>query len=132
MKKLLLYIIILIILFAGMDQIQGLWSGHGGSFAKTLADVKGKLLFWIDKAEDKSKALKANLNEKLKVANEKYINLKSEFDTVNQKIEEKKNQLEQSFREMEEAKKALDKLLSSPSVAPTPPPPSPAPSGTPQ
>lgn len=133
MKKLLLYIIILIILFAGMDQIRGLWKGEDGSFSKTVVNLKDKVFSWVSSAEDKSKALKASLNEKLKTANEKYGKLKAEFDTVTGKIEEKKKQLEQSLAEMEEAKKALDKLLSNPTST-TPPSspslPSPAPSGT--
>ena len=87
MKKLLLYIIILIILFAGMDQIRGIWKGTDGSFGNTLVSIKDKVFSWISSAEDKSKALKASLNEKLKTANEKYATLKTEFDTVTGKIE---------------------------------------------
>lgn len=128
MKKLLLYIIIVIILFAGMDQIRGLWKGDNVSIGKTLVEMKDKLFSWVSSAEDKSKALKASLNEKLKTANDKYGKLKAEFDTVTGKIEEKKKQLEQSLREMEETKKALDRLLSSPAPTPSAPPsPSPAP-----
>ena len=132
MKKLLLYIIILNILFAGMDQIRGIWKGTDGSFGNTLVSIKDKVFSWISSAEDKSKALKASLNEKLKTANEKYATLKTEFDTVTGKIEEKKRQLQQSLKEMEEAKKALDQLLAKPSTsAPaSPPSPSPAPSST--
>ena len=130
MKKLLLYIIVLIILFAGMDQIRGMWSGQGGSFGKTLSEIKDKALFWLSTAEDKSKALKASLNEKLTTANEKYSTLKAEFDSVSQKIEDKKNQLEQSLKELNEAKKALDQLLSPPSSSTPAPPASPASSNT--
>ncbi|GEM_PF-5235993 len=132
MKRLLLYLIIVIILFSGLSQLKDLWEKNGKSLDATVADVRTKVSGWVDSATEKGKelqqkgvALKAALDVKLKEANDRYDKIRTEIDSINQTINDKKNQLEKTLNQIEEAKKALDALTGSSA-------PKPATSNTPQ
>lgn len=127
MRRILLYIILLVILFSGMNQIRGLLEKSNESVGSSYKGFKDSIVGWYSSATDKSKELKAKLSVKIQETNEKYKNLKTEIDTISKTIQEKKAQLEKSFAEMQEAKKALEQLLSSPESTKAP-----EPSGTPQ
>ncbi len=125
MKRLLLYLIILVILFSGLSQLRDLWEKNGKSLDATVIDMKAKVAGWVDSASQKGKelqekgvALKATLDVKLKEANDKYHKIRTEIESISKTINDKKDQLEKTLNQIEEAKKALDALTGSSSPKP--------------
>lgn len=111
MRRILLYIILIIILFSAFNQLKEIWRNNNQSLDATYSQVKEGVFGWYQKASDTTKELKEKLNKKVKEASEKYQTIKKELEEINAKINEKKEQLNTSIKEIEDAKKALDKLL---------------------
>jgi peptidoglycan hydrolase CwlO-like protein len=111
MRKILLYVIILIIAISGYNQVKEIWEENSGSLDATYSDVKEGVLGWYEKATDSSAELKETLNTQIKSATEKYENIKGEINSISGNINEKQQQLEQTLNEIEEAKNALNQLL---------------------
>ena len=111
MRQILLYIIIVIILFSGFQEVRRIWEDSDHSLDGTYEEVKDGLSGFIEKATDTGKNLKESLNQRLQSATEKYDDIKSEIEDITSKVNEKKDQLDQTLKEIEEAKKALDELL---------------------
>lgn len=111
MRKILLYIIILIIIFSGYKQVKQIWQENEQNLDGTYQEVKEGVTKWYEKATDSTKELKETLNNKINDATERYEQLKGEVESVTDKISEKREQLDQALQEIEEAKKALDELL---------------------
>jgi len=111
MRKILLYLILVIILFSGYSQVRQIWQENEESLDGTYSDIKEGVLSWYQSATDKSIELKKELNEKINVATDKYEKLKSEVENTTDKINEKREQLDNTLKEIEEAKNALDELL---------------------
>ena len=112
MGRILLYIILLIILYSGMNQFRQIWESGSTKVGEGVSDVKTGIFSWFSFAESKSKELKEKLNAKILEANEKYKNLKADVESISSTISEKKAQLEKSLKEVQDAKKALEELLS--------------------
>ena len=111
MRKILLYLILLAILFSGFNQVREIWNNNEENVGGTFTEVKEGILGWYEKATTSSKALKEELNERISSATEKYETLKSDLESTTEKILEKKAQLENTLKEIEEAKNALNELL---------------------
>ena len=111
MRKLLLYIILVVILFSGFSELKGIWKDNQQSLDGTYEDVVEGVNKWVDTAKETGSQLKETLNEQIGAASEKYEEVKSDIEDVTSKIQEKRDQLEKTLAEIEEAKKALDELL---------------------
>lgn len=111
MRKLLLYVILLIVAISGYTEIKTIWQDNAGNLDETYSDLKEGVMGWYEKATDSSAEIKEKLNEQIKTATEKYEDLKEDINTISGNINEKKDQLDQTLKEIEEAKKALDELL---------------------
>lgn len=120
MGRILLYIILLIILYSGINQIRQIWESGATKVGEGVTDVKTGIFSWFNFAESKSKELKDKLNAKILEANDKYKNLKTDIDSITSTISEKKAQLEKSLKEMQDAKRALEELLSKEKSTPPP------------
>ena len=121
MRKIILYIIIILLLFYGYKEIKGIWQDNEESLDGTYDEVKDGIFSWYKSATNKSAELKEELNNKINSATTKYENLKEDYEKTTDKVNEKRDQLDQALKEIEEAKKALDTLLDkNPELADTP------------
>lgn len=111
MRRILLYVVLVVFSFWGFQHVKSSWENNDRSLDSTYAEVKGEVLKWYETATDSSKELKDKLNAQIESAGAKYEQIKNEIESVNNKVNEKRDQLEQTLKEMEEAKKALDALL---------------------
>ncbi|MDP2691302.1 MAG: hypothetical protein Q8O95_02765 [bacterium] len=111
MRKLLLYIIVVILAFSGFSQARDIWRGGEGSIMNTYDKVKGGLFNWYTDATEATEVAKEKLNLKIKEAEDRVNQLKEEYDTTTSTVVEKKQQFDTALKEMNEAKKALDELL---------------------
>jgi len=111
MRRILLYIIIVLLMFSGIKQIKSIWEENQKDLDDTYAGVKEGIFTWYKNATDTSKEVKEKLNGKITTATQKYEKIKAEIETTTAKINEKREQLDKTLKEMEEAKKALDELL---------------------
>jgi len=111
MRRIILYIVIVLLLFSGIQEIKSIWEENEKDLDDTYAQVKEGLSGWFQTATETSKELKEQLNEKISTASEQYEKIKADIEATTAKINEKRDQLDKTLKEMEEAKKALDELL---------------------
>lgn len=111
MRRILLYIIIVLLMFSGINQIKSIWEENQKDLDDTYAEVKEGIFTWYKSATDTSKEVKEKLNEKISSATQQYEKIKAEIESTTAMINKKRDQLDKTLKEMEEAKKALDELL---------------------
>lgn len=111
MRRIILYIVIILLVFSGYNQVRKIWEENEQDLDNTYSQVKEDITGWFESATETGKELKERLNVKIKSASEQYEKIKAEIESTTNLINEKRDQLEQTLKEMEEAKKALDALL---------------------
>jgi len=111
MKKLVVYILLVFILFSVFTEIQTSWEENEADVGETIEDVSDKASSWFSFFKSKGTKLKEELNRKIEDANTKYEALKKDVEATTDAVQEKRDQLDRALKEIEEAKKALDELL---------------------
>ena len=124
MRRLLLYIILLVILYSGFNQVKDIWEKNGQSLDATVSRVKENVLGWYGTASEKSKGITEQLKTTIQATSVKYEKIKSDITTINREIKQKKADFEKTLKEMQQAKEDLQKLLGTPeaktNAVPTP------------